>query len=173
MRRAVGVNTGKETTMKLKYMSTVAGLTMAAVLVALTLSPNSALAGESASARNGKVHLTKDCSVYTGAAGDHCTITASDLEQITIGSKFFYDQAAGNPTGLLDSNVVLDGGSGNRAVGRCTLDLGTGLGLCTFSEGTGRFIGFHARLDVTCGAGSSCRVDGTYGFSPEPDRNDK
>jgi hypothetical protein len=148
--------------MKFKDMTTIAGLTMAAGLVALTLSPSTALAAE--------VHLTKDCSVYTGAAGDHCTITASDLEQIAIGSKFFYDQAAGIPTGLLDSNVVLDGGSGNRAVGRCTLDLGTGLGLCTFSEGTGRFIGFHARLDVTCGAGNSCSVDGTYRFSPQPDR---
>ena len=39
------------------------------------------------------------------------------------------------PAGMLDSNVVLDAGNGNRAVGRCTLDLVTGLGLCTFSDG--------------------------------------
>jgi hypothetical protein len=152
-------------------MPTIVGLTLAAGFVALTLSPNTAEASESASSRrNGQVHLTKDCSTYTGAAGDHCTITASNLDQIAIGSNIFYDQAAGVPTGLLDSNVVLDGGSGNRAVGRCTLDLGTGIGLCTFSDGTGRFSGFQARLDVSCGAGSSCRVDGTFRFGSEPDR---
>jgi hypothetical protein len=63
---------------------------------------------------------------------------------------------------LLDSNVILDAGNGNRAVGRCTLDLMTGLGLCTFSDGLGQFSGFQARVDVDCRSG--CRWDGTYGF---------
>ena len=160
--------------MKSKDMTTLVGLTLAVGFVTLTLSPTTAKAESASSARNGQLHLTKDCSEYTGAAGDHCTIISSDLDRIAIGSKIFYDQAAGTPTGLLDSNVVLDGGSGNRAVGRCTLDLGTGIGLCTFSDGTGRFSGFQARLDVTCGAGSSCRVDGTYKFgSVSEQENDR
>ncbi len=49
---------------------------------------------------------------------------------------------------FLDSNVVLDAVTGNRAVGRCTLDFQTFLGLCTFSDGTGKFAGFEARVDV-------------------------
>jgi hypothetical protein len=113
--------------------------------------------------------VTKECSAYTGAAGSFCTITSSNIEQIGVGSKVFYDQAAGIPTDLLDSNVVLDAGSGNRAVGRCTLDLETGLGLCTFSDGTGQFTGFQARVDVSC-SGASCSLDGTYRFSPQPPR---
>jgi hypothetical protein len=148
--------------MRLKSMTTIVLITLAAL---------TAQAGVSAASRkSGKVHLTKECPEYTGAAGDHCTITASDLDQIAIGSNIFYDQAAGTPAGLLDSNVVLDGGSGNRAVGRCTLDLGTGIGLCTFSEGTGRFVGFQARLDVACDPTYVCTVDGTYSFGSKDDK---
>jgi hypothetical protein len=71
------------------------------------------------------------------------------------------------PADLLDSNVVLYAGSGNRAVGRCTLDLTTNLGLCTFSDGTGSLAGFQARIDVVCASpeGTPCRWDGTYRFA--------
>lgn len=112
--------------------------------------------------------MTKDCSAYTGAAGAYCTITSSNLAAIKVGSKVFYDQAAGIPAGFLDSDVLLDAGTGNRAVGHCTLDLGTGLGLCTYSGGTGQFAGFRARLDVSTvsGVANNYRWDGTYSFVP-------
>ncbi len=46
-----------------------------------------------------------------------------------------------------------------------------GQGLCTFSDGTGEFIGFEARVDVSCpGDGVHCTWDGTYGFRPRPPR---
>jgi hypothetical protein len=106
--------------------------------------------------------VTKECSQFNGNAGDFCTITSSNLAAIKVGSRVFYDQAAKIPVGMLDSNVILDAGSGSRAVGRCTLDLTTNLGLCTFSDGTGQFAGFHARVNVDCR--SVCRWDGTYGF---------
>jgi hypothetical protein len=67
---------------------------------------------------------------------------------------------------LLDSNIVLDAGNGNRAVGRCTLDLATGLGLCTFSDGMGRLSGFNARIRVSPPTdGLNWHWDGTFGFS--------
>lgn len=116
----------------------------------------------------GDLHVTKDCSEKTAAAGSSCTITSSNLAALKVGSKVFYDQAAGIPAGMLDSNVVLDAGSGNRAFGRCTVDSTTKLGLCTFSDGTGQFTGFQARVDVNCTSG--CRWDGTYSFSPQPGR---
>jgi hypothetical protein len=135
-----------------------------AILVLLPVSPvRTGVASVSASSeRNRELHVTKECSQDRGLAGDFCTITSSNLAEIKVGSKVFYDQPAGIPTGLLDSNVVVDAGNGNRAVGRCTLDLTTGLGLCTFSDGLGQFSGFHARVDVDCRSG--CRWDGTYGF---------
>jgi len=122
----------------------------------------------SASGRSGELHVTKECSPPIGLVGSFCTFTSSNLAEIKVGSKVFYDQAAGNPPRLLDSNVVLDAGDSNRAVGRCTLDLTTLVGLCTFTDGTGQFTGFHARVKVDCT--SVCRWDGRYSFSSEDDR---
>ena len=119
-----------------------------------------------AAGRSGRIHATKACAgTYFGNAGDWCTIASSDIGPLPVGSRFLYSQAAGVPAGLLDSNVVLDAGDGNRAVGRCTLDLGTGLGLCTFHEGTGQFVGFEARIDVNCPT-DDCTLDGSYKFRP-------
>jgi hypothetical protein len=117
----------------------------------------------------GGLQVTKDCSAYTGAAGGYCTVTSSNLAAIMVGSKIFYDQAAGTPPGMLDSDIILDSGTGNRAIGHCTVDLGTNRGLCTFSGGTGQFSGFRARVDVSLvpGSAASYRWDGTYSFVPE------
>src|SRR5262245_31224110 len=139
--------TGKENDMKSRTLTTIIApwtqLVMLASFVILALSlrwgATSALAHNG---QSGDLHATKDCAEYTGLAGGHCTITSSNL--IPAGSKIYYDQAFGIPAGLLDSNVVLDAGSGNRAVGRCTFDSSTGLGLCTFSNGLGRLEGFTA-----------------------------
>lgn len=120
----------------------------------------------------GKLQVTKDCSAFKGEAGGSCTVSASNLAAINVGSKIFYTQAAGTPPGFLDSDIILDSGTGNRAVGHCTFDLGTNRGLCTFSDGTGQFDGFRARLAVSLapGSNSSYRLDGTYSFSPESGR---
>jgi len=158
------------TTMKMKLVTTIVVLTLVSVASFVTLSLSTGVASVAASdeQRQRALHLTKECSAYTGQAGSFCTFTSSNIRAINIGSKVFYDQAAGTPTGLLDSNVVLDAGDGNRAVGRCTLDLSTNLGLCTFSDGTGQLTGFNARVEVDCRSG--CRWDGTYSFARERDR---
>jgi len=163
--------------MKLKDMTTIVALVLVAGLVALTLSLSAGAASVSASsAHNGQLHVTKECSEYTFAPGGFCTITSSNLSKIAHGMRIYYDQAPNIPTGLLDSNVVLDDFPtvGNRAVGRCTLDLVTFLGLCTFSDGTGHLTGFEARVNVSCFVDSAgvivCNWDGTYRFNPQPPR---
>jgi hypothetical protein len=136
-------------------------------VVALTLALGTGASPVYASSDgNRALHVTKECSEYTGAAGSFCTITSSSLGRIKVGSRVYYDQPAGIPAGMLDSNVVLDAGNGNRAVGRCTLDAATGLGLCTFSDGMGRFAGFSARVQVTppSGPGDDWHWEGTYSF---------
>jgi hypothetical protein len=135
------------------------------ILVALGLTTG-AVSASASSDRTGDLHITKECSQYNGNPGDCCTITSSNLSAIKAGSRVFYDQAAGLPPGLVDSNAVLDAGGGNRAVGRCTVDNTTNLGLCTFWDGTGTLAGFHARISVVCKApqGTPCRWDGTYRF---------
>jgi hypothetical protein len=118
------------------------------------------------SGRSGLLQVDKECSEYQGQPGDFCTITSSNLSEITPGAKVFYTQPAGIPAGMLDTNVLLDAGDGSRAIGRCTLDFATGRGLCTFSDGTGDFAGFNARVKVTPPGfeGDDWHWRGTYGF---------
>jgi hypothetical protein len=175
MTRLLGLNvqttiTGKETLMKFKVMTTIfaLALVLAAGFVthSLTTGTTSVLAFDE---RNGQLHATMDCSAYTGAAGGFCVLASSNLDEIKVGSKQYMDQAAGSPPGILDSNVVFVAGTGDWAVGRCTLDLTTFLGLCTFSDGTGPLAGFHARVNLSPAGGGILSWNGTYRFSREHD----
>jgi len=119
--------------------------------------------------RSGNLHVTKECSTYAGQAGDVCTITSSTLDAIEVGSKVVYARAADFVTFTLDSDVVLDppGPGNNVAFGHCHLNLVTGIGLCTFSGGTGKFTHFDASVDVSPPTdGVNWHWDGTYSFSP-------
>ena len=116
--------------------------------------------------RSGELHVTKECSVYTGLAGSFCTITSSNLKEIEVGSTVVYATDA-SPT-TVDSDVVLapPGPGNNAAFGHCTLDRVTRLGRCTFSGGTGAFTGFNATVDVSSPLGRPTFAwDGTYSFS--------
>lgn len=137
-------------------------LGLLAGVVALASGTNSV----SASPRSGSLQVEKECSEYQGQPGQFCTITSSSLSEIAPGAKVVYTQPANIPVNMLDSNVLLDAGDGNRAIGRCTLDFATGRGLCTFSDGTGRFAGFQARIEVTPPGfdGDDWHWRGTYGF---------
>lgn len=123
------------------------------------------------SGRSGDVKITKECSQYTGAPGSFCTITSSNIPEIPAGTKVVYDQAAGVPAGMLDSNVVLRVGQADWAVGRCTLDGSTGAGICTFSDGVGPLTGFSARVDVSLTGGVNYAWNGSYHFSPQADKD--
>ena len=114
------------------------------------------------------LHVTKECVGGAVGAWEFCTITFSNFGRIKVGSRVYYVDPPNLPLGLQDSAVVLDAGGGNRAIGRCTVDYTTGLGLCTFSDGTGRFAGFNARVKVSPPASEDddWHWDGTYSFSP-------
>jgi hypothetical protein len=157
--------------------SIVIALIAGAAALALSLSMGVVTAS---SAQNGQLHLAKECSQSTDLPGAFCTFTDSNLAQIPVGAQVIYSQAPippaappnGFPSGYLDSNVVLFVETGNWAVGRCTLDGATNLGVCTFSDGTGDFAGFEARVDVDCThtGNPPCTWDGTYRFRSQPKR---
>jgi hypothetical protein len=137
--------------------------------LAATAPGNVAPLVSASSPRSGDLHVTKECSAYTRLAGGFCTITSSNIEQIEIGTRVVYAVASG-PT-VLDSDVVLDppGPGNNKAFGHCRLDLATGVGLCTFSGGTGKFTWFDARVDVSRVGAPILKTwawDGTYSFIP-------
>ena len=115
--------------------------------------------------RTGSLHVTKECSQYTGAAGSFCTITSSNIPQIEPGMRVVYASAAGATS--LNSDLVLDGPGNNDASGHVTLDFLTLSGVVTFSGGTGRFSGFRAAVTVTYNVGDGLwHWDGTYSFTP-------
>lgn len=124
----------------------------------------------SESPRSGDLHVTKDCTSYHGQAGESCTITSSNLDAIEVHSTVVYAQAADFATLTLDSDVVLNppGPGNNLAFGHCHLNLATGVGLCTFSGGTGKFTFFDASVDVSPPTdGVNWHWTGTYSFSPK------
>jgi hypothetical protein len=125
----------------------------------------------SATPRSGILHLTKECSQYTGAAGSFCTVASSNLNAIKVGSRIVYAKADGDPTpGVLDSDLVIDGPGNNTAFGHVVLaDAPGSSGPVTISGGTGVFTYFHADLVVTCELPPSvtCSWDGPYSFSPQ------
>ena len=140
---------------------------------ASSLSPaasgNVALSVPASSPRSGALHVTKECSKYHGLAGEICTITSSNLDAIEVGSRVVYAKAADFGTFTLDSDVVLDvpGPGNNVAFGHCHLNLVTGIGLCTFSGGTGKFTHFAASVNVSPPTdGVNWHWDGTYSFDP-------
>lgn len=134
-------------------------LVLIAALVAAALVP-SALA----SPRTGAVHVTKECSGFTGDEGSFCAITASNVPAIEVGSHVVYLQPAlvDTPAG---SDVVLDppGPGANQAYGHCS----TATNVCTFRGGTGKFTWFHASIAVSYIGGLSYAWDGAYSFEPQ------
>jgi hypothetical protein len=122
------------------------------------------------STRSGALHVTKECSAYTGQAWSYCTITGSNLGVIETGSTVVYASAAGSTS--LDSDLVVYVGHGTVAVGHVTLDFATASGLITISGGTGRLSGFHARAAVSFDPSTGLwHWDGTYRFSRDGDDN--
>lgn len=121
------------------------------------------------SSRSGTFHVEKECSTYTGQAGDICTITSSSLKEIEPGSRVIYADAVSSG-GILDTDVRLDvpGPGNNAAFGHCTVDLNNidGTTGCVFSGGTGKFQWFHASVVLTPVGGAVLAWDGTYSFSP-------
>jgi hypothetical protein len=117
-----------------------------------------------ANPRHGALHVTKECSAFTGLADSFCTITSSNIPAIKAGSRVVYLQAAG-PTAL-DSDLVLVVGPGSYALGHVTLDLATGTGEITLSGGAGPFSGFHATADVSHLGGPNWAWDGKQRLGP-------
>jgi len=122
-------------------------------------------AAQASSARSGALNVRKECSAYTGHAGEICTITSSNVKAIEVGSTIRYAKDAVD--GFLDTDVILNppGPGNNVAFGHCTLSLVTGVGACSLSGGTGRFTWFQADVDVSPLGGPDFAWNGTYRYS--------
>ena len=136
------------------------------LVVALVTAAGISVAIATASSSNARdLHLKKECSEYTGLADSFCTITASNVKAIKVGSRVVYLQAPG--TTSLDSDIVLVVGPGSYALGHVRLDLATGQGEVWLSGGAGPFASFHAKAHVSPPGGvngTDWAWDGSYRF---------
>ena len=140
-------------------MKRIIGLILVVAMAGAFAVASQARTGASTS-RARALHVTKECSQYSGQPGGYCTILSSNLRAIAAGSKVFYFEAAG--TGGLDSDLALYAGPGNVALGHVTLPGETGV--ITFRGGTGDFRGFRARAVVSVDDDGIWHWDGTYRF---------
>src|SRR4030095_773738 len=90
-----------------------------------------------ASAESGTLHVEKECSQFTGAAGSFCTITSSNFDAIPTGSKVVYKDAV-KADGGLDTDIVINTPEGDTATGHVVLDGKTETGTVTLTGGTGK-----------------------------------
>jgi hypothetical protein len=118
-------------------------------------------------ARSGALHVTKECSQFTGLAGGFCTITSSSLKTIKVGTRVVYAVGVG-PAGL-DTDVMLvpPGPGKSTAFGHVVLSLVTRQGVVTILGGTGKFNGLHASAAISHLGGPNWAWDGTYSFSDD------
>ena len=137
-----------------------ASLAFTLVAAAIAFSAPAAMAD---SPRSGDLHITKECSQFTGLPGAFCTITSSNINAIKPGSKVVY--ASGPANGVLDTDIKIVRDGNSVAYGHVTLYFGGSPGLVTLSGGTGEFIGFSASAVVTHPPGH-WEWNGTYSFSP-------
>jgi hypothetical protein len=112
------------------------------------------------------VHLVKDCSAYSGDNPSLCTVSASDLGAIPVGTKVWYTGPVLTNDYFLSSNVRLEAGNDATATGYCIFDARAteSTGLCTFWAGTGALLGFTAILHVTIDDLGEWHLDGDYYF---------
>jgi hypothetical protein len=141
-------------------------LLVLAAALATAASLSIGVAASAPSRRTGALHLEKDCSNYTGAPGDYCTIVSSNVGAITVGSRVYYLEALQGDT--YDGDVMLYTGHGNAAFGHCKVNYTTATGRCTLTGGVGRFDGFHANVVVSAdpaNPAAGALWDGTYSFA--------
>jgi hypothetical protein len=114
------------------------------------------------------LHITKECSEFTGDVPSFCTITGSNLAAIPVGTKVFYFGPVLTDPNFMSSVTVIRAGHGNRARGYCSLivtDPGVDEhGICNFWKGTGTLAGFHASVDYMIDSSGVLHWDGTYHF---------
>jgi hypothetical protein len=103
-----------------------------------------------------ELHVTKECSQYTGEAGSFCTITSSNIDSIKPGTRVVYAAAAAGTH--LDCDIDLEG---SELRGHVLLDLAENTGRVTLSGAGGELTGFSADTVVTFD-GTLWHWDGTY-----------
>ena len=133
------------------------------MIAALSAGLGIALFSLPASGQSGTLHVTKECSQYTGEAGSFCTIASSNCPAIPTGSKVVYKEGV-TATGGLDTDIVINTPNGDTAYGHVVLDGATETGKVTLAGGTGRLAKLAGDLAVAPLDKPNYSWDGSYSY---------
>jgi hypothetical protein len=137
------------------------------ILIAGAILALTAVAPTASAATLHPLHLTKDCSTFTGEIPSLCRIAVSNVKIIPVGTKIWYKGPVVSNAYFLSSNVVMDVGHASTATGYCIFDTEAGAspGMCAFWRGKGTLAGFHAIIHVTIDSKHLWHWDGSYYFA--------
>ncbi len=113
--------------------------------------------------RTGTLHVTKECSEFTGEPGSFCTIKSSSFDEIPPGSRVVYAGAV-SAEGGLDCDIDVMTPSGDVAHGHVVLDGATHTGTVTLAGGTGALATIDAQLAVAPLDEPNYSWDGPYSY---------
>jgi hypothetical protein len=90
-------------------------------------------------------------------------VLESNVPALKKGTKILYYGPVNDSPAFSYSNVVLDNGAGDTAMGNCIVDNSAGpKGMCAFYAGSGSLTGFLAIVQVTVDAKQVWHWDGSY-----------
>lgn len=133
------------------------------IIAALIAGLGTAVLSLPASGESGTLHVTKECSEYSGKAGAFCTITSSNFDAIPAGSKIVYEDAPAADGGS-DTDLVINTPNGDTAYGHVVLDGKTETGTVTLKGGTGKLAKLTGDLKVAPLEAPNYSWDGPYSY---------
>ena len=124
--------------------------------------PAAALSSSASAAPIQRLFLTKTCDPNFPNV-PVCTVVTAEDGPLPVGTTAVYNVLVFDK--IMSGNVILTTPDGT-AAGHCTLSFKTGLGTCTFAQGTGDLTGFHANVKVLFDFATGVTTwEGTYHFS--------
>jgi hypothetical protein len=110
--------------------------------------------------------LSQSCDEWTSSEPSFCTVTESNVAALKKGTKVLYYGPVVDKTTFSSSNVVLDDGAGDTAMGHCIVDYEAMKGMCAFHAGNGSLAGFTAIAEASTDDDQVWRWKGSYSLSP-------
>jgi hypothetical protein len=135
---------------------------LAALLAILSAAP--CVAGQAAKMQ--PFSLSQNCDEWTSEEPSFCTVIESNVAGLKKGTKILYYGPVVDKTSFSSSNVVLDDGAGDTAIGNCIMDYEAMKGMCAFHAGNGSLAGFTAIAQASTDDDRVWHWNGSYSLSP-------
>jgi hypothetical protein len=110
--------------------------------------------------------LSLSCDEWTSEEPSFCSVIESNVVALKKGTKILFYGPVVDRTSFSSSNVVLDDGVGDTAIGNCIMDYEAMKGMCAFHAGNGSVAGFTAIAEASTDDDRVWHWNGSYSLSP-------